>query len=1243
LLVVAVGIAGSLLVWRELRSAAVASGDWSPLPQALLAGGILVSLLFGLAVRFAQKADRRFRALAAERRRMERAEAELTRARDHYLLQLERFPAMIWRTGANAWRDYHNQTWLDFTGRAFEEEQGTGWAENVHPDDRDSLQRSFMATFEARGPFEMEYRVRHHSGEYRRVSDHARPIFDLDGRFAGYIGACFDVSQNEKAHAALRESEEIFRSIVQTASVGVARTDPEGRFVLTNAAYQKMLGYSAEELNRLSLADVTHPDDWPRNRELFEGLIRREIPSFDIEKRYRRKDGNDIWAHSSVSAVFDATGHPLFVHAISQDITEQKRIHEELEKRQILLREAQDLAGMGSWEWDLRSGLVEWADTEFRLFGLVPGSIDLTYANFLALVHPEDHALVMEDVQRTMETGESETIFRIFRSDGSVRWIQSRRRLMRGEKGEPVRMIGTSYDITDMKQAEQALRDSRTQLAVAQEIAHVGNWQWNIETDEVHWSDELYRIYGFEPGEIDLDYGAFLSCVYPDDRERVDRIVREAFASGEPFDYLHNIVRPDGVVRTIHARGRVERDAAGRAIRMLGTGEDVTERIQAEREIRRSGDRYRMLAENVQEMIIRFTPEGTITYASTAVRKVLGYEPEEVVGKGGQEFLHPDDLEQVVEAHRDMLRGIEPPAVLSRLLHRDGHPVWTETTTRAVRDPDTGMVEAIVAVSRDVTESVRAARSSRLLHAVTVAANEADSAREALQSALGLVCEHFGWPVGHAYVPSRSTQAKHGSLDIWHLDDPARHARLRQVIDTTVLPDGMGLLGRVLDSGKTEWVQDVTQDPRFLRVTMARHLGVRSAFMFPVRSGESTIAVLEFFAERREAPDQSVIDLLENVVSQLGEVLRRKQAEQALRASEERFRAVAESANDAILTIDEEGIVIFCNQSLQRIFGYTFDEVCGKSISRLLPDRDGKGQPSGFRHFLENGDHLVGSMIEVCGRRKDGEEFPIELSLAAWETEEGSFVTGILRDVSARKQVEEVLEEKMKELARSNAELGLFTYVASHDLREPLRTVGSNVQLLARNLTDRRDAETSRQIDFAMGGVRRMQALIDDLLAYSRVGTEGRVFEDFDSRDAVREAVQALAVAIEETDGIVSIDPLPRVRADRSQLVQLFQNLLSNAIKFHGEESPRVDVGAEREGDAWVFTVRDRGIGIDPRYAEYVFTIFQRLHSHEEYPGTGIGLAVCRKIVERHGGRIWVESEPGKGSAFRFTIPARGA
>ncbi len=240
-------------------------------------------------------------------------------------------------------------------------------------------------------------------------------------------------------------------------------------------------------------------------------------------------------------------------------------------------------------------------------------------------------------------------------------------------------------------------------------------------------------------------------------------------------------------------------------------------------------------------------------------------------------------------------------------------------------------------------------------------------------------------------------------------------------------------------------------------------------------------------------------------------------------------------------------------------------------------------------------------------------------------------------------QLEQRVAERTAELQRSNEELQQFAYVVSHDLQEPLRVVASYVQQLAERYQDKLEAEANELISYALDGAKRMQQLIVDLLAYSRIDTTGQEFAPTDCEGVLQRVLSDLRVAIEESGAEVTHDPLPQVMADNVQLGQVLQNLLGNAIKFRSQEPPRIHVSARQEGQQWVFSVRDNGIGINPRYAERIFGIFERLHPRTEYPGTGIGLAICKKIVERHGGQIWVESEPGKGAAFFFTLPIKGS
>lgn len=366
----------------------------------------------------------------------------------------------------------------------------------------------------------------------------------------------------------------------------------------------------------------------------------------------------------------------------------------------------------------------------------------------------------------------------------------------------------------------------------------------------------------------------------------------------------------------------------------------------------------------------------------------------------------------------------------------------------------------------------------------------------------------------------------------------------------------------------------------------------------------------------------------------------RKRTEQALLKSELHYRSLFENMLDGFayfkMLFDDHGrpidfVFLEVNNAFERLTG--LKNVVGKKVTEVIP-----GTKESYPELFD-----IYGRIALTGQP---EKFEIDFkpldawfSISVYSTEKEYFAA-VFDNITERKRAEDELNKKTEELARSNAELEQFIYIASHYLQEPLCTVSNFSQLLAKRYKDKLDMKADQFIGFIVNGTIRMQQMIDDLLEYSRVSTRTKPFEQTDCETVFDQALANLKKAVEESGALVAHDPLPTVMADASQMVQLFQNLLSNAIKFR-KGKPLIMVSAVQRENEWLFSVKDNGIGIAPEFMEYIFKMFEREHASAEYPGTGVGLAICKKIVERNGGRIWVESEIGKGSTFYFTIPAK--
>jgi PAS domain S-box-containing protein len=625
----------------------------------------------------------------------------------------------------------------------------------------------------------------------------------------------------------------------------------------------------------------------------------------------------------------------------------------------------------------------------------------------------------------------------------------------------------------------------------------------------------------------------------------------------------------------------------------------------------------RNLIETSLDPLVTISAEGRITDVNAATEKITGLSRERLIGSDFSDYF--TDTEK---ARAGYLKAFAQGQVIDYPLavrHTSG--AITEVLYNAsVYRNEQGKVIGVFAAARDITERKEIeAGLEKTRQELAVIKIAADEVSEFAESIINTVRE----PLIALDQDLRVVKVSRSFYDLFKVE-PA---------------ETMGQL--IYDLGNKQW--DI---PR-LRELLETILPQKTTFdNYEVEHDFATIGKRTMLLNARQI--QRVLGKERIILLAIEDITERKRAEVALRETQVILQAAMDQSPAGIAIADApDGKLRYVNDAGLNIRGGDRQSIVnGVGIDNYV---------ASWKLFDLNGKPLQSDEVplaravmfgetnsrEFIIRRKEGEERIVLGNAAPIKDESGKVVAGIVvfSDITERKLAEEALEKAMADLERSNKDLEQFASIASHDLQEPLRMVASYTQLLAERYEGQLDEKARKYIAYAVEGAIRMQRLVNDLLTYSRVSTRGNPIETADSHSILGEAIRNLAPAIEESKAIVTNEELPMVRADAMQLVQVFQNLLANAIKFRGGNFPHIHVSARDEGREWVFSVRDNGIGIERQYADRIFVIFQRLHTRQEYPGTGIGLAVCKRIVERHGGRIWFESEPGKGSTFLFTVP----
>jgi PAS domain S-box-containing protein len=672
---------------------------------------------------------------------------------------------------------------------------------------------------------------------------------------------------------------------------------------------------------------------------------------------------------------------------------------------------------------------------------------------------------------------------------------------------------------------------------------------------------------------------------------------RELWERPGSQSYQIPIVTPDGRTReTIYYKATFPGG-------MVGAIFDVTARARAEAALRESEERFRTVVDSANEGMLVYDRSLNVIAANRAAERILGLPLSRVIGQPGFTSLLPsmrEDGTPIGPEERPtkvtVRTGKPQTGVRVGIRRPEGTVTWLSVNTAFLhRGDDTGYY-GLVSTITDITES-----------------RDAEARLKESEARFRRTFELAGSGMAHIAVDRRFIRV---------------NRRLCEILGYTE-SELIGLTGR--DISHPDDLDIINEQRPRLYAGEIDAVRVEKRY---VRKDRGIVWVKFTMTVERDAKGAPLYE-----IAVYDDITAQRDAEARLRESEARFRQTFELAASGIAHV-VDGRFVKVNKALCDILGYSERQLLGKTVKDVSHPDDRNVTDAG-RARIRAGEIESARYQKRYLRGDSGAVVWCDIAITLVRDVFGvpQYEVAIFDDITAQKHAEAALREAHEELKRSNSELEQFAYVASHDLQEPLRMVASYTQLLQRRYDARLDADAREFMAYIVDGATRMKQLIEDLLAYSRVGTKGKDFKPVACETALRRALANLRAAIEESGAVVTYDALPTVDADEVQLAQLLQNLVGNALKFRSDSVPRIHVGLQDLGTEWQFDVRDNGIGIEPQYYERIFMVFQRLHNKGEYPGTGIGLAICKKVVERHGGRIWVSSQAGEGSTFHFTLP----
>ncbi len=1090
----------------------------------------------------------------------------------------------------------------------------------VHPEDRELVREKILnRNKDTEVSARYEFKIITKSGETRWVDFSGTRTYY--GEKPADLGVVIDITERKAAEKAILDSEKNYKNLAENAPIAVTRISMANRkYEYVNSEFLKQTGFTMDEYNALSkeeLVKMAYPEDVKRVSSFYNSWESKGYEgTVQIDYRVFDRFGAVKWLDTFIYADFDENGKAIALNQICIDVTERKTAEDAIRDKERKYKNLAENAPIAVTRLLPASQLYEFVNDEFvRQSGYAMEDFNkLTNQQLLEMIYAEDRDKVFGTYREWEKEGYKGTKhldYRIVNRFKKIVWLDTFMYSDFDDEGNQVAINQICIDVTEQRRTQEALSASDKRFRALIENSTDMVTLLDEKGFVLYDSPSIKRILGYtleeKVGKNSFDY------IHPEDLESTKRL----------FEDLVNLRTPsvNARYRLKHKEGRwiwVEASATNllkepSVCAVVVNFRDITERKKAEEEIMLQKSYFQQLFENSPEGIVILDNQDRIVNANKGFEKMFQFNFEEARGKAINAILVPESLsEQASQMSLFVLKGevIHRETIRKR---RDGSLVDVSVLAYPIKLGDDQIgVYGIYSDISERKETEKALRTSEERYRAFVKQSSEGIWRYELLEPLSIKL-----PV--------EEQMKH----------IFKFAYLAECNDNVAKMYGYQTADEIIGARLNEMLPDTqTQNLEYIKSFVKSSYRLSNAETNDIdKSGHTKYFI------------NNLVGIIENefLVRAWGtqrDITESKLAEEELRKTQFRLATLLNNLPDVVLyeTGSEKE---FISENVNDLLGYPAEKFVNDRtfFPGIIHPGDLKLMEKKIAEWSKTGAQGILNM-EFRVRRADGVYIWLEDHMIIVKNANGKdHMAGVLIDINEHKSAEEKLKQLADKLSVSNKELEQFAYVASHDLQEPLRMVASYIQLLQRRYKDKLSGEADEFIGYAVDGVVRMKTLINDLLAYSRVNTQELKPEPTDLNKIVNQAMVNLRASIDESGAKINFENLPVVKANPLHMNQLFQNLISNAIKFRGSESPVVNINSRHAGDEWILSVSDNGIGIEKEFTDRIFVIFQRLHNYTEYPGTGIGLAICKKIVEKAGGHIWVESEPGKGSTFNFTIP----